>query len=101
MLTIEFNAIPSYFTGSTVTMTYQVKFYETSNIIEFWYGSRTGALSGGNSDKSASIGLEWGAGGVDNYIDGASGSRTIGNACLNASQFTTLYHLRFVPYSGT
>ncbi len=101
VLTIEFIDILSYYISSTVTLAYQVKLYETSNIIEFWYGSRTGALSGSNSGESASIGLEWGAGGLGNYIDGASGSRTIGNACLNASQFTTLYHLRFVPYSGT
>lgn len=97
VLTIQYNNYPTYFTGTTVTLNFQVKIYETTNVIEFWYGDRVGALSGASTSESASIGIEWGAGGLNNFIDGSSGSRTVGNGFLNSIQFPTGNHIRYTP----
>ncbi|OWY20083.1 hypothetical protein C7N43_38975, partial [Sphingobacteriales bacterium UPWRP_1] len=35
VLTIQYNNYPSYFTGTTVALNFQVKIYETTNVIEF------------------------------------------------------------------
>lgn len=88
----------SYFTGSTRTLNYQVKLYEGTNVIEFWYGAApSGTLS---ASESASIGIENQTGGPVNYIDGVTGSSRVGNGSLQSDRWPN-YNIRFTPGAPT
>src|SRR6185436_8303588 len=90
----------SYYTTSTRTINYQVKLYETSNVIEFWYGTVSGTNANGYSSESASIGIKNQTGGLGNFIDAVSGSNQIYNGTLTAGQWPTRNY-RFTPGAPT
>ncbi|MFN8154621.1 MAG: HYR domain-containing protein [Bacteroidia bacterium] len=92
---------PSYWTGVTArTVSYQVKLYEGTNVIEFWYGTPVGLLSAASTLESASIGIENLTGGPGNFIDAVSGSSQIGNGTQNSGQWPTTNY-RFTPGTPT
>ena len=79
--------------GTSNKYDFQLRLYETSNIVEFIYGSSSGADS-----VNASIGLKDKNGGENHFIDGTTGSTSTGNPYLNHSDFPvegTIY--RFEP----
>jgi hypothetical protein len=91
----------SYFSTSTRTINYQVKLYETTNVIEFWYGAISGTNANGNgASESASIGIENQTGGPGNFIDAISGSNQIFSGTLNGGQWPT-QNYRFTPGAPT
>lgn len=95
----------SYYQISTRTINYQVKLYETTNEIEFWYGSVSGTNANGNfngatNGESASIGIKNQTGGPGNFIDAISGSSQIYNGTLNSGQWPT-QNYRFTPGAPT
>jgi subtilisin-like proprotein convertase family protein len=94
VFTIQWNT-KSYFTTSTQLISFQVKLYEGTNIIEFLYGPvTTGTIS---TTESASIGIEGGAGGAGNFIDGVVGSAFAGTGYLNSTNVWPVRHIRFTP----
>lgn len=90
----------SRFSGSTRTINFQVKLYETTNVIEFWYGTISGTNANGSALESASIGVENQTGGPGNFIDAVSGSNQIFSGTLNGGQWPTLNY-RFTPGAPT
>lgn len=91
--TIQWTSLTYYFT-STRTINYQVKLYEGTNVIEFWYGAApTGTI---NTSESASIGLKSTSGGTGQYLDAVTGSGFTGNSSLQSDRWPS-YNFRFTP----
>lgn len=95
--TIQWTSLTYYFT-STRTINYQVKLYEGTNVIEFWYGAApTGTI---NTSESASIGIKSITGGNGQYIDAVTGSAFTGNSSLQSDRWPA-YNFRFTPGAPT
>jgi|GEM_PF-7118861 len=78
---IEWANVLSFFSGSR-TISFQLRLYETLGVIEFWYGPATGV---GNSNESASFGIKDSIGGPGHFIDGPTGSSTVGTVNLTTT----------------
>lgn len=97
VFTIQWTSLSYYFT-STRTINYQVKLYEGTNVIEFWYGAApTGTI---NTSESASIGIKSLTGGNGQYIDAVTGSSFTGNSSLQSDRWPA-YNFRFTPGAPT
>jgi GEVED domain/Secretion system C-terminal sorting domain len=95
--TIQWTSLSYYFT-STRTINYQVKLYEGTNVIEFWYGAApTGTI---NTAESASIGIKSITGGNGQYIDAVTGSSFTGNSSLQSDRWPA-YNFRYTPGAPT
>lgn len=77
----------------TRLLNFQVRLYETTNIIEFWYGE----VSGSGDIEYASFGIEDEIGGSSHFIDGPTGSNTVGTINLNSYNNWPLLFYRFSP----
>ncbi len=82
-------------TGSNVRMNCQIILYETSNIIEFHYGSLN--IIGPQTNTGAGIGIEYGFGGIGNYIDAITGSSSVTHKMLSPLNGWPPYNFRFTP----
>ncbi|MBK9501868.1 MAG: hypothetical protein KBF99_05510 [Leptospiraceae bacterium] len=75
--------------STTQRLNFQVKLYETTNVVELIYGANTGtALS---TSSRAAIGISNSVGGTGNYVNGKTGLSTD----------TNLYSSSSFPISGT
>lgn len=96
--TIQFTNYPTYTgtPGSNVRMNCQIILYETTNVIEFQYGSLnvTGVQT---TSGGAIIGMEWGTGGSGNYIDAVTGSSIVNHRMLSPLSGWPSYNFRFTP----
>ncbi len=96
--TVQYTNYPTYTgtPGTNVRMNCQVILYETTNVIEFRYGSLS--VSGlPTTSAGAMIGLEWGAGGSGKFIDAVTGSSIVNNRMLSPLSGWPNYHFRFTP----
>jgi uncharacterized repeat protein (TIGR01451 family) len=91
---VQWNTL-SYFTGATQGIQFQVRMYESSNMIEFYYGNLIAGTA--NSSESASIGIAGNIGGAGNYLDATTGSALVGNYFLSAANKWPARALRFTP----
>lgn len=100
VMTVQWVASAFYGTlsGQPRQLNFQVKLYETTNVIEFWYGNTVGTTM--NTDESATIGLKDAVGGNGHYLDGITGSAFTGNTFLQANQFPK-FQMRFTPGAPT
>ncbi|MEP7263694.1 MAG: hypothetical protein ABI772_04315 [Bacteroidota bacterium] len=98
--TVQYTNYPYYSGTTSVRLNCQVIFYEGTNVIEFRYGSLnvTGATG---TTLGATIGIEYGAGGTNNYIDAVTGSKTLGNRLLSPLVSWPAYNFRFTPGAPT
>ncbi len=93
--TVEWKNILAYNSSATARLNFQVKLYETSNIIEFCYGDVTG---GTNSDaEGASIGLKDATGGIGNFLEATKNSSEIILASLKSNYDWPTVNYRFSP----
>jgi PKD repeat protein len=92
---VEWKDMLSYYTGATTRLNYQLKLYETTNSIEFQYGTVTAGTH--NAGESASIGIEDATGGSGHFIDGYTGSRTMGLTNLLSNANWPVNNYRFSP----
>ncbi len=98
VMTIQYS-LRSYKTVSTSTINFQIKLYEGTNVIELLYGSAANALHS-TASESASLGIEYGTGGIGNFIDAITGSSRLGNYSVNSEEFPTINY-RFTPGAPT
>ena len=80
---IQYNNAGRFPSTSAWRLNFQIRLYETTNIIEFSYGGTTP----GTETFTASIGLKGAVGGPGNFIDATTGSTTVANN--NIAQFPT------------
>ena len=95
VFTTEWWQVPSYRTGATSRLKFQVKLFEGTNIIEFHYGTVGGGTH--NASESASIGIEDATGGSGHFIDATTGSSTIGISTLVSPGNWPTVNYRFEP----
>jgi hypothetical protein len=72
VFTAEWKNILAYSSGATERLNFQVKLYESTNIIEFCYGNNSGGTH--NVLESASIGIKDATGGPGNFIEATQNS---------------------------
>jgi PKD repeat protein len=95
IFTAEWNQILTYKNVANARISFQIKLYEGTDVIEFHYGT----LSAGNhnNSESASIGIEDATGGSGHFIEATTGSTTSGVTTLKSeTQWPTLNY-RFTP----
>lgn len=95
VFTAEWNQVLSYSNGSSTRMSFQVKLYETTNVIEFHYGTVTPGNQSAN--ESASIGVEDATGGSGHFIEATTGSSTTGVTTLVYPANWPSQNYRFTP----
>jgi PKD repeat protein len=97
IFTAEWYRVPTYSSGAAARISFQVKFYETTNVIEFHYGSlETGTH---NASESASIGIEDATGGSGHFFEATTGSSTTGVTNLVSTTNWPIVNYRFSPPS--
>ncbi len=95
VFTVEWKDVLTYNTVATARISFQVKLYETTNRIEFCYGTLTAGTH--NNSESASMGIEDATGGSGHFIDGITGSTTTGNSSLDSETDWPSANYRFIP----
>jgi PKD repeat protein len=95
VFTVEWNKVKTYSTVATARISFQVKLFETTNVIEFHYGNvETGTYS---TYESGSIGIEDATGGSGHFIEATTGSTTTGILNLKCSANWPAVNYRFTP----
>lgn len=95
VFTAEWHRILAYNTVSNTRLKFQVKLFESSNIIEFHYGIIEGTVH--SASESASIGIKDATGGAGHFIDATTGSTTTGNYSLVSPGNWPAVNYRFTP----
>lgn len=100
--TIQYTNYPTFTgtPGSNVRMNCQVILYETTNVIEFCYGSLN-VIGAQTTSGGAMIAIEWGAGGLNNFIDAVTGSSVVSHRMLSPLSGWPSYNFRFTPGAPT
>jgi PKD repeat protein len=91
----EWYNVLTYYSTATSRISFQVRLYETSNIIEFHYGDLLVGMF--HSSEGASIGIEDETGGPNHFIEATTGSNTTGVTDLKAQNDWPDVNYRFVP----
>ncbi|MBL7924675.1 MAG: hypothetical protein JNL88_10800 [Bacteroidia bacterium] len=96
--TIQYTNYPTFtgVPGSNVRMNCQVVLYETTNTVEFRYGSLN-VIGAQTTSGGAMIGMEWGTGGNGKFIDAVTGSSMVSHRMLSPLSGWPAYHFRFTP----
>lgn len=95
VFTAEWNRLLTYYTTATARVTFQVKLYETSNKIEFHYGTAESGTH--HSSEGASIGIEDATGGSNHFKEATTGSTTTGVTSLVSSANWPAVNYRYSP----
>lgn len=82
VFTVEWNNILAYSSGATARISFQVKLHETTNVIEFLYGTVTAGTH--NALESASIGIKDATGGTGHFLEATQNSTNIMFAILKS-----------------
>ncbi len=93
VFTIEWQGVQSSYIGGAA-INFEVRLYEKTNIIEFWYGPVTGASG---IYESASIGIKDSVGGSGHFVEGTTGSVTTGVTDLRTNNGWPSVFYRFTP----
>jgi hypothetical protein len=96
--TLQYTNYPTYTgtPGSNVRMNCQIILYETTNVIEFRYGTLN-VIGAQTTSGGAMIGIEWGTGGHNKFIDAVTGSSIVSNRMLSPLGDWPAYNFRFTP----
>ena len=95
VFTAEWYRIRTYSSNPYSRISFQVRLFETSNIIEFHYGTAESGTH--NPSESASIGIEDATGGPGHFIEATTGSMTTGVANLTSQNNWPAVNYRFTP----
>jgi hypothetical protein len=91
----EWYNVLAYSSGATSRINFQLKIYEATRVIEFYYGTVGGGSH--NSSEGASIGIEDATGGTNHFIEGTTGSMTTGVSNLKSNANWPTLNYRFTP----
>jgi hypothetical protein len=100
--TLQYTNYPTYTgtPGSNVRMNCQIILYETTNVIEFRYGTLN-VIGAQTTSGGAMIGIEWGTGGHNKFIDAVTGSSIVSHRMLSPLSGWPSYNFRFTPGAPT
>jgi hypothetical protein len=99
IFTVEWKDILAYSSVATARLNFQVKLYETSNVIEYCYGTVAAGIH--SPLEGASIGINDGGGGGGRYIEASSGSMSNVITCLASDASWPTVNYRFTPPAST
>ena len=99
VFTVEWNNVLAYSSGTTTRLNFQVKLYETTNVVEFCYGTVTAGTH--NAAEGASIGIKGPTGGAGDFIEAttATTNTVVTDLVSNADWPTVNY--QFTPPEDT
>lgn len=93
---VEWKDLLSYASEATARLNFQVKLYETTNIIEYCYGTVTAGTH--NALEGASVGInDGGGGGGGGYIEATTASMSNIITCLASGSNWPTVNYRFTP----
>lgn len=99
VFTVEWNNILAYSTTSTTRLNFQVKLYETTNLIEFCYGSTS--IGTASPSEGASIGIKGLVGGAGDFIEATTATtNTLITNLISTADWPTVNYL-FTPPPDT
>jgi hypothetical protein len=95
VFTAEWKNMLAYSSGSNTRLNFQVKLYESSNVIEFCYGDM---IAGTHNDlESASIGIKDANGGPGRFLEATHNSTHLVIAGLKSQNDWPVVNYRFTP----
>jgi len=97
VFTVEWRRVLTFRNTATARISFQVKLYETTNVIEFHYGNLESGTH--NASESASMGIEDATGGNGHFIEATTGSTTTGISNLVSTTNWPTANYRFTPPS--
>jgi hypothetical protein len=95
VFTAQWKDILAYSSVATARLNFQVKLYETTNVIEFLYGNVSGTVH--NSNEGASIGIKDATGGFGNFLEATRNSTNIILSFLQSTTDWPQLNYRFTP----
>ncbi len=95
VFTAEWYRVPTYYTTANSRISFQLKIYETTNVIEFHYGTAESGTH--HAGESASIGVEDATGGTNHFKEATTGSTTVGIATLISPANWPAVNYRYSP----
>jgi PKD repeat protein len=95
VFTGEWNRVLTYYSGATARISFQIKLFETTNVIEFHYGTFEAGTHSGS--ESASIGIEDATGGSGHFKDVTTGSTITGVTNLVSTSNWPTANYRITP----
>lgn len=95
VFTAEWKSVLTYTSSATSRITFQLKLFESTHLIEFHYGSVSSGTHSGSA--SASIGMEDNIGGSGHFMEGTTGSTTTGISNLKSNLHWPTVNYRFSP----
>ncbi|MBW6460998.1 MAG: hypothetical protein K0B08_10540, partial [Bacteroidales bacterium] len=95
VFTAEWKNILTFFNVANARISFQLKLYEGSGIIEFHYGNVSGTKH--NNSEGASIGIQDDVGGSGHFIEATTGSTTTGISDLKSDTNWPTVNYRFSP----
>jgi hypothetical protein len=95
IFTVEWNNILSFNTDATARLNFQVKLYESTNIIEFHYGGLTAGTH--HPDEGASMGINDSQGGPGNFMEAVNGTTHMMVSCIKSDPNWPANNVRFTP----
>jgi hypothetical protein len=101
VFTVEWKNILAYYWDLipvTTRLNFQLKLYEGTNVIEFWYGTVSAGTH--SAFESASIGIKDATGGTGRFIEATTGSSSTAKACLGSETNWPTVNYRYSPPSG-
>lgn len=95
VFTAEWFRVLAYAGSVTARISFQVKLHETTNSVEFHYGTAEAGTH--NDNESASIGIEDNIGGQGHFKEATTGSSTLGVSDLTSSKNWPTVNYRLAP----
>jgi len=99
VFTVEWNNILAYSTVSTTRLNFQVKLYESTDIIEFCYGTVSAGTI--NTAEGASIGIKGPSGGTGDFLEATSNTNNTVVTDLVSNADWPSVNYQFKPPSDT
>lgn len=99
VFTVEWNNVLAYSSVATARISFQVKLYETTNVITFCYG--TVAAGTHHADEGASIGIKGPTGGAGDFIEATTGTRNTMVTNLQSDTDWPTVNYQFTPPPDT
>lgn len=95
VFTVEWKDILAFNVGCTARLNFQLKLYETTNTIEFCYGTATTGTR--QASEGASIGIKDATGGTGNFLEATQNSTFLILATLKSNVSWPSANYRFSP----
>ena len=99
VFTVEWTDVLAYSVDATARLNFQVKLYETTNVVEFCYGTYTAGTHA--TTEGASIGIKGLTGGAGDFIEATTGTTNTVITNLESDTDWPIVNYEFIPPQDT